>query len=209
MSSHIVRTHRRRDGTPVRAHSRTHAGTASVAPAAADAARAAADAANEIEVERSSLGIGTGTEPTTSDLIAILTEATCGEACWTAVHDVCRCSCGGANHGIRQRGGEAERTCKVGSNRYRLIAVMTEAERPYTVARELIMERQADQSPLNLALRSRWGPPNVIAVEPATRAQEKWPELAVHAGWREPRPDDGARLDIMARRPHLIWELMK
>jgi hypothetical protein len=35
-----------------------------------------------------------------SSLFAIMTEATCGEACWSAKEEVCRCSCGGKNHGI-------------------------------------------------------------------------------------------------------------
>lgn len=30
---------------------------------------------------------------------SILTDATCGEACWTAKEELCKCSCGGHNHG--------------------------------------------------------------------------------------------------------------
>ena len=56
----------------------------------------------------------------------ILTDATCGEACWRAREDVCRCSCGGANHGI-QRSGEGEqptRTRRVKGERYELAAIV-------------------------------------------------------------------------------------
>ena len=53
-----------------------------------------------------------------------LTGATCGENCWEAVEDVCRCSCGGANHGVlRGAGTRPERTAKIDGYRYRLIAV--------------------------------------------------------------------------------------
>ncbi len=31
---------------------------------------------------------------------------TCGFACWMAQEDVCRCMCGGANHGIMRHGGD-------------------------------------------------------------------------------------------------------
>ena len=142
-------------------------------------------------------------------LMVVLTEATCGEACWSAQHDVCRCSCGGANHGIKKRGGSADRTRKVGRNRYRLIAVMTEADKPYAAARELAKERQPDEYHHNFGLRPSWGPPNVIAVEGATKTQENWPELEDHADWRERQPEDRARIDVLRRRPHLIWELME
>ncbi len=32
-------------------------------------------------------------------IAAYLTEHTCGEACWEAREDICRCACGGRNHG--------------------------------------------------------------------------------------------------------------
>lgn len=56
---------------------------------------------------------------------AILTEQTCGEACWHAKEDICRCSCGGKNHGcLRSANSEQpERTCRIKSGVYKLIAV--------------------------------------------------------------------------------------
>lgn len=56
-------------------------------------------------------------------IVAILTGATCGEACWSAREEVCRCSCGGKNHGISLSGGETTRTAKIDSVRYKLEAV--------------------------------------------------------------------------------------
>lgn len=51
---------------------------------------------------------------------------TCGEACWNAKEHVCRCSCGGKNHGIWLKGGRAERTHKHNGHMYKLIAVDTD-----------------------------------------------------------------------------------
>ena len=191
MSTHNVKAHRR-GGATVRAHTRAAVGPPPVDASAADAARAAArDGAEDHD------DLAVEEETAAPDgLMVVLTEATCGEACWAAQHDVCRCSCGGANHGIKKRGGSADRTRKVGRNRYRLIAVMTESDRPYAAARELARERQPDdfRSHHNFALRPSWGPPNVIAVEPATKVQERWPELEDHATWRERQPG-GSRTD--------------
>lgn len=58
-------------------------------------------------------------------VMAILTTQTCGEACWHAKEEVCRCSCGGRNHGCLNHSGEAkpERTAKIDGHAYKLIAV--------------------------------------------------------------------------------------
>jgi hypothetical protein len=59
----------------------------------------------------------------------VLTETTCGEACWKAREDVCRCSCGGKNHGCAKTadGVKPDRTAKIDGFRYILKAV----GRPY------------------------------------------------------------------------------
>jgi len=57
--------------------------------------------------------------------LAIITGHTCGEACWHAREEICRCSCGGQNHGILNRGGERpQRCCKIDGNFYELVAVI-------------------------------------------------------------------------------------
>lgn len=58
-------------------------------------------------------------------VMAILTTQTCGEACWHAREEVCRCSCGGRNHGCLTHadGQRPERTAKIDGYRYRLKAV--------------------------------------------------------------------------------------
>jgi hypothetical protein len=56
----------------------------------------------------------------------ILTEHTCGEACWFAREEVCRCSCGGRNHGCLSDGGngkQPQKMRKIDGYRYRLVEV--------------------------------------------------------------------------------------
>jgi hypothetical protein len=60
-------------------------------------------------------------------LAAIQTEATCGEACWYAREDMCKCYCAGANHGcLRTANGERPpRTRRVKGVRFRMYGVMS------------------------------------------------------------------------------------
>lgn len=48
---------------------------------------------------------------------------TCGQNCWEAKETSCRCECGGRNHGINLRGGNAIRTMRSGGVRYELVSV--------------------------------------------------------------------------------------
>lgn len=47
---------------------------------------------------------------------------TCGEACWTAKENVCKCSCNGENHGIllKENGEQPVRNAKINGYRYEL-----------------------------------------------------------------------------------------
>ena len=58
-------------------------------------------------------------------MLSILTDATCGEACWTAKEELCKCSCGGHNHGCLNspEGITPKRTCKIDGFRYELIGI--------------------------------------------------------------------------------------
>lgn len=58
-------------------------------------------------------------------LMAVLTGSTCGDACWHAREEICRCSCGGINHGILNAGGNRpKRTCRIAGEFYELVAVI-------------------------------------------------------------------------------------
>ena len=55
---------------------------------------------------------------------------TCGEACWHAREDVCRCSCGGRNHGcLRDGNTQPDRVCRKGQYIYKLLAVLSDDKR--------------------------------------------------------------------------------
>ena len=57
-------------------------------------------------------------------VIGIMTSQTCGDACWHAKEEVCRCSCGGKNHGCLVNGGtKPERTSRIDGHVYRLKAI--------------------------------------------------------------------------------------
>lgn len=59
------------------------------------------------------------------DILGILTDNTCGAACWYAKEKACHCSCGGRNHGclLDPDGEQPERVVKIDGDRYRLEAV--------------------------------------------------------------------------------------
>lgn len=65
-------------------------------------------------------------------------EITCGEACWSAKEEICKCSCGGKNHGIWLKGGKPEyRTAKHNGMTYKLIAAGSLADLKKTQVIEL------------------------------------------------------------------------
>lgn len=59
------------------------------------------------------------------NIFGILTDQTCGEACWHARDEVCRCSCGGKNHGILRgpNGVQPKRMAKIAGCMYSLEGV--------------------------------------------------------------------------------------
>ena len=58
-------------------------------------------------------------------MLAILTAQTCGDACWHAKEEICRCSCFGKNHGILNKGGsQPGRTCRIDGNLYELVSII-------------------------------------------------------------------------------------
>jgi len=76
-------------------------------------------------------------------VMAILTGHTCGEACWHARELVCRCSCGGANHGILKlaNGIQPDRTMRKGDDVYTLAAVASSYTEAAAIETEILKTR--------------------------------------------------------------------
>lgn len=77
------------------------------------------------------------------DFEAILTNQTCGDACWKAREDICRCSCAGENHGIYRRdpSAQVQRTRRIRGGWYALVAVAPDVES----VREYIAQANAER----------------------------------------------------------------
>jgi len=58
-------------------------------------------------------------------LEAVLTAQTCGDACWRAREEICRCSCAGRNHGCLQssEGVQPTRTSRISGKVFQLAAI--------------------------------------------------------------------------------------
>lgn len=138
-------------------------------------------------------------------LISILTDQTCGEACWHAREEICRCSCGGANHGcLRVEGADQPvRTCKIAGERYELAAVgwygeladkallMNEAKGFF-----MIDARMPDHRYHYTYRDADDGAPGRL--KPAAAAAiENWPELRAYR-------DHGDFLHRI-RKPYVLW----
>jgi hypothetical protein len=144
------------------------------------------------------------------DLIAILTEATCGEACWTAREDICRCSCGGKNHGcLRTADGiQPIRTAKIDGFRYELkavgIDVYVEAAAINHAAGKKHVVIGTWEHDYPWEINDKGAP---ARVKKATKSQLMgWPELASHKAEIaaiEARPH--APIEIYDAWPMLLW----
>ena len=129
-------------------------------------------------------------------MIGIMTDATCGLACWSAREQDCRCSCAGKNHGF-MRGGSGEqprRTCKIDGRRYVLGAVgkvASTGDRWRYEARETLREKYG------VAYNGsyRMIPSSLFVARLASpRQAETWPEARLIE-------DNRGRLV----RPTLLW----
>lgn len=108
----------------------------------------------------------------------ILTGHTCGDACWHAREDVCRCSCGGKNHGILcgTHGEQPERTSRKDGRVYKLVAVSPSYIEAVTAERNGLKDYpDADL----YCWPKRLAP---VIMRQATAAQDNWTEVkAVHS----------------------------
>lgn len=123
---------------------------------------------------------------------AILTGHTCGESCWRADEDICRCSCGGKNHGcLREKNGvRPTRTSRIDGNMYELKAVGDEVHDQAVAINEaagvdfLYADTSRERMYRNIPAKTRKASASQVA---------KWPELAA---WRD-------RDQYYA--PYLLW----
>jgi hypothetical protein len=138
-------------------------------------------------------------------LQTILTETTCGATCWTAKEDVCRCSCGGKNHGcsLTPDGVKPDRTAKIDGFRYKLLAVGPRYNHSSVGSNNTGLSTQAREI-------NRAEPKKVIGsytysyrdtekgaparIKSATKSQiASWPELAAY------------RESTWQNHPYLLW----
>ncbi len=135
-------------------------------------------------------------------LTVSLTGSTCGDACWHAREDVCRCSCGGRNHGcLLQNGAEQpRRMAKIDGQPCTLLAVgLNDASTAFTLdAQAQEIHRAAGIMFANAhTARQHYGYSPLVYLRPATAAQiARWPELAA---WKD------APTGYFAPRPMLLW----
>lgn len=122
-----------------------------------------------------------------------LTDRTCGDACWQAREDVCRCSCGGAHHGCLRaaNGAQPARTRQIRGRRYYFVAAMGEDQGGLSYSAYSDLDTMAYKR--NLAERGdTWWQHDVRPIRSmaAPYTMKAWPELKA---WR----DAGLRPDIV------------
>jgi hypothetical protein len=131
-------------------------------------------------------------------ILAFLSAATCGLGCWEAREEICKCSCGGKNHGIRRRDKSAipERVCKIDGRPFRLAGIGKHKDL-YSDAAEALaaflvsagIETEASAYTLENGQRSAKGwlqyrvkeKGCAVRLKYATLSQlQKWPELQAY-----------------------------
>lgn len=132
-------------------------------------------------------------------LLAVITGTTCGEACWHAREDVCRCSCGGKNHGcLRDANGERPlRTSKIDGVRYELRGVGGDVEKQAQAI------NAAAGIPYHYAhtARDHYGYTPEAVMRPPTKSQWNWPELTAE----KERISTLPAYDWRGRSVYLLW----
>ena len=131
---------------------------------------------------------------------SILTDATCGEACWTAKEDVCKCSCGGHNHGclLTTEGVQPTRNCKIDSFRYELVAIGKYSE-IYQQGQNICKEgyrKIIGHSTYSYGVTDPGSPARVKAASSVQVAN--WKELDTYKKME--------RLEFYHNKPYMLWK---
>lgn len=114
-------------------------------------------------------------------LYAIITGATCGDGCWHAREEICRCSCGGKNHGILRdaNGKQPQRTCKIDGNFYELVGVIPASAHWRDVALEVTTVINERFPNLDSFAYGNYRQEKTMPVvdRKVSASQSKWPEV--------------------------------
>jgi len=133
-----------------------------------------------------------------SPIMAFMSEHTCGEACWQAREDICRCSCGGKNHGCMRSpdGIRPTRTAKIDGYRYELKAIGRELYDEAKAINDASGPRQVCGPYIYEWRDNDFGAP--ARLKTATQSQvNSWPELAAY---RDMIPETWSK-----NNPHKCW----
>ena len=134
-----------------------------------------------------------------------ITDATCGEACWMAREDVCRCSCGGKNHAVLRDGRDRpERMSKIQGHAYKLTSV-GEYRDIYRLAADALdgVPGKPPMFPSHYGpdFTYRWNPSSdkgsPVRIRTASQSEiARWPELTAYRD-----------LPPFMSGPYLLWTL--
>jgi hypothetical protein len=135
-----------------------------------------------------------------SAIAAFLTDATCGEACWQAREDICRCSCGGKNHGCMRSadGQQPERTARIDGYRFKLAGVgdgvWDTAKNINTAAGYTFVYASTSRDMPYVPAKLRY---------PSDRQIDTWPELTAYRDGRAWTDEAGQKHYV--DKPYLLW----
>jgi hypothetical protein len=131
-----------------------------------------------------------------AQMAALMSDQTCGEACWHAREDICRCSCGGLNHGcLKDKNGKTPaRSAKIDGFPYVLKAVGRRelySEAFHLNSPEVVGYKGIIKVSDDLTYHYTWK-----ETEPGAPARVKPASKAQKAGWRE----------LTAYKDDKVWE---
>lgn len=134
-----------------------------------------------------------------------LLHRTCGDHCWHAREEICRCSCGGVNHGILKDPNNKipQRTRRIGTTFYVLEAVVEGSRTADEYIKEWYAEHDLRQ-PFSHSLKPNWGPSPLMGYAYPSKSQmEKWVEVAPFKNWRS---KGNCLAEARQYEPVLIWK---
>lgn len=146
-----------------------------------------------------------------SIILSVLTDRSCGESCWHAKEEVCRCECGGVNHGILLKDGSEQpaRHSKIDGMAFELVAVgqyRDMRDRAYQLIKEndyhYTYKSPYDSTYQKKVMFDPSDKGSPIRLKKATKAQcVLWSELSQYKTISE--------FEFTVRGPYLLWKQYK